>query len=231
MRLNKAIAILGICSRRTADEFISKGMVKVNNVRVEELGTKVNAGDIISVNGINYTVKNKTAPSIWLYNKPTGLITSHKDDRGRDTVFDAVRDLIGERVISVGRLDINSEGLLLLTNSGEFAHVAEKSDWTRHYRVRVFGHIPETFAENVKRGITIDGIHYAPVEISVQSYAGKHHWCLCILREGKNREIRKIFNNFGLQVSRLIRIKHGPYELGDIPLGGVKKVKPILEFC
>ena len=157
--------------------------------------------------------------------KPVGLVTTHRDEKGRDTVFEAIGEMIRERVISVGRLDINSEGLLLLTNSSKFAHMTEKSNWERHYRVRVFGDIPKNFIDAVKNGIVIDGIHYAPVQIVIQSSEKRHHWCLCVLKEGKNREIRKIFNYFGLQVSRLIRTKYGKYELGNLNPGELKKVK------
>lgn len=225
IRLNKAIATLGICSRRTADEFISKGMVCVNGIKITVLGTKVKKGDIVSVNGIEYGVGRNVSTSIWLYNKPVGLVTTHKDEKGRETVFDVVSEMIGERVISVGRLDINSEGLLLLTNSSEFACKAEKSNWERHYRVRVFGNMPKDFVDTVNQGIAIDGTCYSHIHVSVQSSEKKHHWCLCVLKEGKNREIRKIFNHFGLQVSRLIRTKYGKYELGNLKSGTVKKIK------
>lgn len=233
IRLNKAMAMLGICSRRTADEFISKGMVKVNNIKVNELGTKVKQGNTITVNSIDYTLKNKSTPSVWIYNKPVGLIVSHKDTKGRDTVFDVVKDLIGERVISVGRLDINSEGLLLLTNSGEFAHYAEnpKTGWERHYKVRAFGTVQKDFIQKLKEGITIDGIRYAPIKVSIldSSDKSKNHWFLCILKEGKNREVRKVFEHFGLRVNRLIRTKYGRYELGNLPVGKVIKAQNFIK--
>ncbi len=231
IRLNKAMATLGICSRRTADEFISKGMVSVNNIQIKELGTKVKQKDIITVNGTRYVLKNKPEPSVWIYNKPAGLITTHKDTRGRDTVFDAVRDIIGERIISVGRLDINSEGLLLLTNSSKFAHQAERSNWERHYKIRAFGTFPENFIQQLSKGIIIDGIYYSPISVSKLKVSdkSKNNWFLCILKEGKNREIRKIFEHFGLKVNRLIRIKYGQYELGNLAVGHIAKVKNFIE--
>ncbi len=419
LRLNKAMSILGICSRRDADKYIANKSVYVNNKLVEKLGTKVKNGDIITVNGINYTFTNKHKTRVWIYNKPSGLVTTHKDEKGRVTVFDSISDMIGQRVISVGRLDLNSEGLLLLTNSGDFARYAESPNtgWERHYRVRFFGEVNnniihelvklknnnrvifsgevnnnklnsnklnqfknnelqnntenvndnitdkidkpnnilvnnneckimqlknneihtkhlmsnlsgednnnidvnklnkskhntteinnnnptasvdlntndinickthklennkiqnnnsmfsvdvnnntldshktnqlknneiqnnltntmslnddtnktnlEKVIEIISNGITIDGIHYAPIKITnISNNKGLNKWCTCVLKEGKNREIRKIFNYFGLQVNKLIRIKYGPYELGDLKTGEIKEVEDKIE--
>ena len=228
LRLNKAMSILGICSRRDADKYIANKSVYVNNKLVEKLGTKVKNGDIITVNGINYTFTNKHKTRVWIYNKPSGLVTTHKDEKGRPTVFDNISDIIGQRVISVGRLDLNSEGLLLLTNNGSFARYAESPNtgWERHYRVRFFGNINNDIINKISSGITIDNIHYAPIKITnISNNKGLNKWCTCILKEGKNREIRKIFNYFGLQVNKLIRIKYGPYELGSLKIGEVKEVE------
>ena len=139
---------------------------------------------------------------------------------------------IGQRVISVGRLDLNSEGLLLLTNSGEFARYAESPNtgWERYYRVRFFGNINNDIVNKINNGITIDNIHYAPMMITnISNNKGLNNWCNCILKEGKNREIRKIFNYFGLQVNKLIRIKYGPYELRNLKIGEVKEVEESVE--
>lgn len=223
-RLNKAMSMLGICSRREADKYISNKSVYINNILVSNLGAKINNGDIITVNGIKYKFKDKVKTRVWIYNKPSGLVTTHKDEKNRETVFDSVSDVIGQRVISVGRLDLNSEGLLLLTNDGEFARYAESpsTGWERHYRVRFFGNINDDIIRQLSNGITIDGIKYSPIKIiNISNNKGLNKWCNCILKEGKNREIRRIFNYFGLQVNKLIRIKYGPYELRNLKVGEV----------
>ena len=224
IRLNKALSMLGICSRRDADKFIKSGNVYVNNKRVTELGTKVSKHDTIKVCDMGYTLENKKQTKVWLYYKPVGLVTTHNDELGRNTVFDDLTTKINERVISVGRLDINSEGLLLLTNDSEFARYAEspQTGWKRHYKVRVFGDITEDILMQIRKGVSIRGIKYAPMEISLlRETDGKNHWFECVLTEGKNREIRKIFEHFGLSVNRLIRIKYGVYELNDMKPGEV----------
>ena len=223
-RLNKAMSMLGICSRREADKYISNKSVYINNILVSNLGAKINNGDIITVNGIKYKFKDKVKTRVWIYNKPSGLVTTHKDEKNRETVFDSVSDVIGQRVISVGRLDLNSEGLLLLTNDGEFARYAESpsTGWERHYRVRFFGNINDDIIRQLSNGITIDGIKYSPIKIiNISNNKGLNKWCNCILKEGKNREIRRIFNYFGLQVNKLIRIKYGPYELRNLKVGEI----------
>ena len=223
-RLNKAMSMLGICSRRDADKYISNKSVYVNNVLVNNLGEKVNNGDVITVNGIKYKFKDKFKTRVWIYNKPSGLVTTHKDEKNRETVFDSISDVIGRRVISVGRLDLNSEGLLLLTNDGEFSRYAESpsTGWERHYRVRFFGNINDDIIRRVTNGIIRDGIKYSPIKIiNISDNKGLNKWCTCILKEGKNREIRRIFNYFGLQVNKLIRIKYGPYELGNLKVGEI----------
>ena len=142
-------------------------------------------------------------------------------------VFDDIKSKIDERVISVGRLDLNSEGLLLLTNDSNFAKMAEspKTGWERHYKVRVFGDLTNEIVVTIEKSLTIDGIKYAPMKIKlIKTSTGKNHWIECILTEGKNREIRKIFNHFGLAVNKLIRTQYGPFELGDMKLGEVRKV-------
>ncbi|MBQ9440812.1 MAG: rRNA pseudouridine synthase [Alphaproteobacteria bacterium] len=227
IRLNKAMSMLGVCSRRDADKYIYNKSVYINGVLVDNLGAKINNGDIITVNGINYTFTNKQKTRVWIYNKPSGLVTTHKDEKHRETVFDNISETIGQRVISVGRLDLNSEGLLLLTNDGSFARYAESpsTGWERHYRVRFFGNINDNIIKQISNGITIDGIKYSSIKIiNASDKKGLNKWCTCILKEGKNREIRKIFNHFGLQVNKLIRTKYGPYELGNLKTGEVMEV-------
>lgn len=229
IRLNKALSMLGICSRRDADKLIESGQVFVNDHQITELGTKILLKDKIGVFDNEYIFNSQKETKVWLYYKPVGLVTTHKDERGRRTVFDDVRSKIKERVISVGRLDINSEGLLLLTNDNEFARYAEapRTGWRRQYKVRVFGDISKDILEQISAGISIDGVHYAPMKITIlRETNSKNHWLECILTEGKNREIRKILEHFGLIVNRLIRTKYGDYELGNMKPGDIFDTSP-----
>lgn len=231
IRLNKALSMLGICSRRDADELIKSGKIFVNNRQITELGSKIYLNDKIKVDDKEYIVNGKKQTKVWLYYKPVGLVTTHKDELGRHTIFEALRPKIKERVISVGRLDINSEGLLLLTNDGEFARYAESPQtcWKRRYKVRVFGDVTKDILAQIKQGVSIKGVHYAPMEIAIlRETVGKNHWLECILTEGKNREIRKIFEYFGLAVNRLIRTQYGDYSLNDMKTGDVVSVSGIL---
>lgn len=230
MRLNKFISHHGICSRRDADKLIESGRVKVNNI-VQNKPYIVLDSDIIMVDG-NMIQRGATL-KIWAFYKPTGIITSHKDEGNRPTVFDhpevqKLRDQHGY-IISVGRLDYNSEGLLLLTNSPDFAHEYEKpsSNLHRTYRVRVFGDIDYQALDVLKNGITIDHIDYKPIHIEydIKKNNGQNTWMLVTLTEGKNREIRRIFNHFNLQVNRLIRVAYGPYSLGDLKAGEIKSLE------
>lgn len=223
VRLNRALSMLGICSRRDADKLIKSGEVFVNNQKVAELGAKIQQKDKIKIADKEYALMRKKT-KIWLYYKPVGLVTTHKDEQGRRTVFDDVRLKIRERVISVGRLDINSEGLLLLTNDSEFARWAEspKTGWKRHYKVRIFGNITKEILDQIRKEVVIDGTKYAPMDITIlRETDGKNHWLECTLTEGKNREIRKIFKHFGLTVNRLIRTKYGEYELNELKPGEI----------
>jgi 23S rRNA pseudouridine2605 synthase len=211
IRLNKALSILGVCSRRDGDKEILAGNVSVNGKVVTDLGGKVTPADEISINGMVYAIAAIPERKVWLYHKSSGLVTSHHDEKGRRSVFDDLRGKIQERVISVGRLDLNSEGLLLITNSGEFARYAETSGWERHYKVRIFGILTDNIRRELQNGVEVDGINYAPLIIKlVQRTDGKNSWVECVLREGKNREIRKLFGCFGIMVNRLIRDKYGP---------------------
>ena len=179
--------------------------------------------DAIAVDGKPLASAEKT--QLWLYHKPCGLVTTHKDPEGRATVFDALpKDM--PRVISVGRLDLNSEGLLLLTNDGGLARKLElpATGWVRRYRVRAFGSFPPGMLERMQKPLTIDGVRYQPVEVTMESKTGTNRWLEVSIREGKNREIRKIFEHFGLKVNRLIRLSYGPFQLGGIPSGAVKEV-------
>ncbi|MDR0942670.1 MAG: rRNA pseudouridine synthase [Holosporales bacterium] len=228
-RLNKALSMLGICSRRDADALILKEGVYVNGKLAREVGSKVSDEDVIFVNGKEYVFSSLRQTRIWLYYKPVGLITSHKDPKNRRTVFEDVSNKIGERVISVGRLDINSEGLLLLTNDGEFARFAEspQTAWERRYKVRLFGMPNKEVLSQLGKGVTINGVRYAPIVVNfLKQTSGKNCWVECVLKEGKNREIRKIFNHFDILVNKLIRTQYGSYFLGNLKPGEIVEAKP-----
>jgi 23S rRNA pseudouridine2605 synthase len=226
IRLNKAMSILGISSRRVADELIKKKLIKVNDEIITELGTQVSTSDIISYEERIYILRNnKPKIKVWKYYKKIGLITTHNDPQKRKTVFDEVGEVLHEKIISVGRLDINSEGLLLLTNNNDFARFAESpnSGLKRVYKVRSFGRLTKKAIEEIKKGISVQGMHYAPIEILELKSGNKNMWYKCILNEGKNREIRKIFEHFGIMVNKLIRIQYGPYELLNMKPGEIEK--------
>ena len=223
-RIAKRIAAAGVCSRRDAERWILAGRVSVNGKVLRTPACLVGDEDIIKVDGKEISAKPKTR--VWLYHKPTGLVTTARDPQGRPTVFGALpADM--PRVISVGRLDLNSEGLLLLTNDGEWARKMElpSSHLKRTYRVRVHGKIPSDLVEQLAKGRTVDGIHYAPCKVKIEKGKGSNSWLIMTLEEGKNREIRRLMASFGIQVARLIRISYGPYELGDLEKGEVKEVQ------
>ena len=224
-RIAKRIASSGICSRRDAERLIAEGKVFVNGEKLTTPAFLVEEKDEIIVNGV--TLRKKETPRLWCYHKPVGLLTTHKDPKGRTTVFENLPKSL-PRVISVGRLDLNSEGLLLLTTSGELARSLElpSRGWKRQYRVRIYGVITSEMIEKAKKGLTIEGVHYAPchIEIEQNQSGGKNQWLLITLTEGKNREIRKIMDFFGFKVARLIRVSYGPFQLGNLQQGEVREV-------
>lgn len=228
MRLNKFLSLSGVCSRRDAEKLISSGCVSIDGKIVTPPAPLLTGKEVIKVNG--KIINAATATKIWAFYKPAGLVTTHKDEQGRQTVFDYLKENgLNERVISVGRLDINSEGLLLLTNSGDFAQFAEspKTEWERVYRVRVFGAIQNIDFDELLQGITIEGVNYRKVIVEPEQdfkHSGKNAWLRITLKEGKNREIRKIMEHFDLQVNRLIRISYGPYSLENLKPGQWKEV-------
>ncbi len=216
-KIAKFIALAGVCSRREAEKKITNGEVTLNENLVLEPKIRINPQkDIVRVNG-NIITKN-TVPKIWSFFKPRGLVTTHCDEMGRDTIFDFLRAKkeLPQHIISVGRLDINSEGLLLLTNSGKIAHKLEKSSLSRVYKVRGYGNITQIQLDTLKKGITIEGINYKPLKANIITNKNKNIWLEFILQEGKNREIRKILEHFGIKVNRLIRISYGNFHLGDL---------------
>ena len=195
----------------------------MNGKIIDSPALNVGPLDIIVVDGKPLAISEPTR--LWLYHKSTGLITTHKDPQGRRTVFETLpKDM--PRVISVGRLDYNSEGLLLLTNDGALARKLElpSTGWIRRYRVRAYGGITESMLEGMKKGVSIEGMNYGSVEAVLDSQNGNNSWMTVTLAEGKNREIRKIFEHYGCQVSRLIRMSYGPFMLGKLPKGQIKEV-------
>ncbi|MDP2193778.1 MAG: pseudouridine synthase, partial [Alphaproteobacteria bacterium] len=221
MRLNKFLSHSGACSRRDADKLIQSGRVKVNGVvHIEPYILKT--GDTVMLD--NKEVRLIEDTKIWSFYKPTGLITTHKDEHHRPTVFNhpkirQLREKYGH-IISVGRLDFNSEGLLLLTNSRDFAHAYEKpsSEIKRAYRVRIYGTMTAESMEQCRQGMCIEGVIYKPIDIELDHHTANNRntWLYVCLSEGKNREIRRIFSHFGLAVNRLIRVAYGKYNLDDM---------------
>jgi 23S rRNA pseudouridine2605 synthase len=222
-RIAKVIARAGVCSRRDAEALIAQGRVTLNGETLEKPGVKVTDTDDIRIDGEALPAREPVR--LWRYNKPIGLVTSHKDDQKRTTVFDSLPDYL-PRVISIGRLDLNSEGLLLLTNDGGLARELEHPSrgWTRRYRVRVHGTVMETMFEPLARGVTVDGVHYGPVKVKLDRRPGANAWLTVSIREGKNREVRRVMEHIGLKVNRLIRTAYGPFQLGNLKTGAVEEV-------
>jgi 23S rRNA pseudouridine2605 synthase len=225
-RIAKVIARAGLCSRRDAERWIADGRVSVNGEKLATPAFTVGPGDKIVVDGKPLPAVEATR--LFLYNKPMGLVTTARDEKGRATVFSSLPANL-PRVVSVGRLDLNSEGLLLLTNDGGLARYLElpANAWKRRYRVRMHGTVkPEALAK-LARGVTVDGINYGPIEATMErSQTAANVWVIVTLQEGKNREIRKVMTHVGLQVNRLIRTAYGPFQLGDLPAGSVQEVSP-----
>ena len=224
MRIAKAIAHAGLCSRRDAERWIADGRVRVNGIVITSPALDVGPADKV-------VVDDRALPAagpvrLWRYHKPRGQVTTHRDPQGRPTVFDNLpKDL--PRVVSIGRLDFNTEGLLLLTTDGDLARHIElpATGWTRRYRVRAHGRVTEDDLDKLKDGITLGGVHYGPIEGTVDSVQGGNCWLTLALREGKNREVRNVLSALGLRVNRLIRVSFGPFQLLDLPAGGVEQVR------
>ena len=224
-RIAKYLARAGIASRRDAEKLIAEGKVKLNGKVVATPATFVAPGDRISVDGKPVAAPERTR--LFRYHKPDGLVTTHRDPQGRPTVFEKLPTGL-PRVVSIGRLDLTSEGLLLLTNDGALARRLElpTHGWLRRYRVRVHGAVDERQLAYLSRGITIEGVAYGPIEAGLDSRQGANAWLTVSLKEGKNREIRRVMAHLGLQVTRLIRMAYGPFQLGALPRGGVEEVHP-----
>lgn len=222
-RIAKRLSRAGVCSRREAERWIADGRVIIDGKKISEPGTLVTADSDIRVDG--KPVAEPQATRMWRYHKPSGLICSNGDPRGRPTVFERLPRHL-PRVMSVGRLDFESEGLLLLTNDGGIARRLELPDtgWIRRYRVRMFGRPTEDDIAALAKGITVDGMIYGGIEASIDSTKGRNTWMTVALREGKNREIRRVFDHLGYRVNRLIRTAYGPFQLGDLERGAVDEV-------
>ncbi len=222
-RLAKFIARSGVCSRRAAEELIRQQRVSVNGSIIETPAFNVEGNEKILIDGEK--IPAVEAPRMWIYHKPAGLVTTHKDEQGRPTVFENLPAGL-PRVISVGRLDLNSEGLLLLTNSGELSRRLElpSNAWSRRYKVRVHGKINRTRLAELEKGITVDGVSYGAIKAEIESGQGTNVWLSVTLHEGKNREIRKVMKALGLEVSRLIRLSYGPFQLGSLKKGEVREI-------
>jgi 23S rRNA pseudouridine2605 synthase len=223
-RIAKVIARAGLASRREAEAWIAAGRVAVNGTTIASPAIDVSRSDNITVDGEPLPARQRTR--LFLYHKPRGLMTTHADPQGRPTIFQNLpRDL--PRLISVGRLDFNTEGLLLLTNDGALARLLElpATGWLRRYRVRAHGSITQDRLDGLRRGVTIDDIHYGPIEAALDRVQGSNVWLTLGIREGKNREVRNVLGHLGLGVTRLIRVSFGPFQLGELGEGEVEEVR------
>ncbi|MHA1547071.1 MAG: pseudouridine synthase [Alphaproteobacteria bacterium] len=222
-RVAKVMARAGIASRRGAEALILEGRVTLNGRRLETPAITVGPKDRIAVDGKDLSPPEPTR--LWRYHKPAGLLTSHGDTKGRATLFEKLPDTL-PRVISIGRLDFNTEGLLLLTNDGELSRHLELPDtgWLRRYRVRAYGHISQDRLDALKKGMTVDGVRYGPIDAKIEREQGDNVWLTLALREGKNREVKKVMGALRLEVNRLIRISFGPFLLGNLARGVVEEV-------
>jgi 23S rRNA pseudouridine2605 synthase len=223
-RIAKVIARAGLASRREAEAWIAAGRVAVNGKLVASPALNVGARDRIEVDGQPLPTRERTR--LFLYHKQRGLLTTHADPGGRPTIFSVLPKEL-PRLISVGRLDLNTEGLLLLTNDGGLARALElpATGWLRRYRVRAHGSVAQAQLDALRRGITIDGVRYGEIEATVDRAQGSNVWLTFAIREGKNREVKNVLGHLGLAVNRLIRVSFGPFRLGDLAEGAIEEVK------
>jgi 23S rRNA pseudouridine2605 synthase len=224
-RIAKVIARAGIASRREAERLIEEGRVTVNGQKVLRAALNVTPADKVVVNG--RALEAPEPARLWLYHKPTGLVTTTRDEQGRRTIYDDLPEDM-PRVMSVGRLDLNSEGLLLLTNDGELKRKLElpSTGWLRRYRVRVNGRPTEATFEPLRKGLVVEGEAFQPMIVSLDRQQGANAWITVAIREGKNREIRRAMEAVGLVVNRLIRLSYGPFQLGQLKPGAVEEIRP-----
>lgn len=223
-RIAKVMARAGLCSRREAESWIAAGRVAVNGATIKSPALNISADDVVAVDGKPLPKAERTR--LFLYHKPRGLVTTHSDPEGRPTIFGKLpKDL--PRLISVGRLDLSTEGLLLLTNDGGLARVLElpETGWLRRYRVRAHGSVTQPQLDALRKGVTVDGMRYGEIEATLDRHQGANSWLTFAIREGKNREVRNVLEHLGLRVNRLIRVSFGPFQLGDLPEGSVEEIR------
>ena len=223
-RIAKVMARAGLASRRQAEQWIAEGRVSVNGQPISSPALNVTESDHIVVDGVALRARERTR--LFRYHKPRGLMTTHSDPEGRPTIFNALPKNL-PRLISIGRLDFNTEGLLLLTNDGDLARTLElpKTAWERRYRVRALGRITQDELDKLRSGITIEGVSYGAIEATLDREQGANVWLTFAIKEGKNREVRNVLAHIGLQVNRLIRVSFGPFELGDLDDASVEEVE------
>lgn len=224
MRIAKHMARAGTCSRREAERWIEAGRVSVNGQVLTTPATIVTMADHIVVDGEPLNAIERTR--LWMYNKPSGLVTTNNDPEGRPTVFEKLPPEL-PRVLSIGRLDINTEGLLLLTNDGGLARSLElpSTGWLRRYRVRAYGKVTQDQLDTLKDGIAVEGVLYGAIDAQLERQQGTNAWLTFAMREGKNREVKKVLATLNLDVNRLIRLSYGPFQLGDIKSGQAHEVR------
>lgn len=224
-RIAKRLARAGVASRREVERMIADGRVAVDGKTLSSPALNVTDANRITVDGKPVAAAEEAR--VWRYHKSPGTLTTNRDPQGRPTIFEKLPPEL-PRVVTVGRLDFNTEGLLLLTNDGELARHLELPHhaWIRHYRVRVYGGVNPAKLKKLEDGITIDGVHYEPIKATLETekLEGSNVWLAVSLREGKNREIRKVMEHLDLQVTRLIRVAFGPFQLGKLPRGGIEEV-------
>ena len=222
-RIAKIMAAAGLCSRRDAERWITAGRVIVNGKTLTTPACVIGSDDSVIVDG--KPLGNKQPRRVWCYHKPAGLITTNRDPQGRPTIFEKLPPSL-PRVVTVGRLDFNSEGLLLLTTDGGLARELElpQKAWKRKYRVRVHGTVTPEVIKRLSQGVRIKDISYAPCHLEIERVQNTNTWVLITLTEGKNREIRRLMDFFGLPVTRLIRVSYGPFQLGNLPAGSVREI-------
>ncbi len=230
-RIAKLLARAGIASRREIERYIDEGRIALDGVVITTPATILKNLRGITVDG--NPVGAPEPPRLFMFHKPSGLITAERDPTGRPTIYTALRNALPEgagRVMPVGRLDINTEGLLLLTNDGELKRAMElpANAVPRTYRARTFGDVSQIQLDDLMQGIEIEGIHYGPINANLERSAGRNKWIELTLTEGKNREVRRVLEHLGLEVSRLLRLRYGPFDLGELPRGGAEEVPQVV---